>query len=81
MSCDICTMSKVSGARYSTVTPRSSAAWSTPFLTTDQNGIGGLAMAHHHEPHVLRCSGAGNSQSGGDDDSLAKHGFHACTPC
>ena len=38
MICAICTMSKVSGARYSTVTPRSSAAWSTPFLTTDQNG-------------------------------------------
>ena len=43
--------------------------------------IGGLAVAHHHESHVLRCSGAGNSQSGGDEDSFAKHGFHACTPC
>ena len=38
MICAICTMSKVPGERYSTVTPRSSAAWSTPFLTTDQNG-------------------------------------------
>ena len=34
----ICTMLKPSGERYSAVTPRSSAALSTPFLTTDQNG-------------------------------------------
>src|SRR5688500_11463389 len=34
----ICTMSNVSGALYSTSTPMSAAAWSTPFLTTDQNG-------------------------------------------
>src|SRR3712207_4748545 len=34
----ILTMSKVSGALYLTSTPMSSAAWSTPFLTTDQNG-------------------------------------------
>ena len=32
------TMSKVSGARYSTLAPVSCAAFSTPFLTTDQNG-------------------------------------------
>ena len=32
------TMSKVSGARYSTLAPVSFAARSTPFLTTDQNG-------------------------------------------
>ena len=38
MICAICTMLKPSGERYSTVTPRSSAALSTPFLTTDQNG-------------------------------------------
>ena len=31
-------MSNVSGARYSTVTPRSFAAASKPFLTIDQNG-------------------------------------------
>jgi hypothetical protein len=38
MSWAICGMSKVSGARYSTATPVSSCAWSTPFLTTDQKG-------------------------------------------
>ena len=31
-------MSKVSGARYSTVAPVTFCASSTPFLTTDQNG-------------------------------------------
>ena len=37
MICFIATMSKVSGARYSMVTPgRSFCAWTTPFLATDQ---------------------------------------------
>src|SRR5918997_3238622 len=38
MSWLIFTMSNVCGALYSTSTPMSSAPWSTPFLTTDQNG-------------------------------------------
>ena len=37
ISCAIATMSKVCGAWYWTSTPISSAASSTPFLTTDQN--------------------------------------------
>ena len=36
ISCDMATMSNVSGAWYSTWTPMSSAAWLTPFCTTDQ---------------------------------------------
>src|SRR5918992_1047195 len=38
MSWLIFTMSNVWGALYSTSTPMSVAPWSTPFLTTDQNG-------------------------------------------
>src|SRR3712207_3620953 len=38
MSWLIFTGSKVWGALYSTSTPMSAAPWSTPFLTTDQNG-------------------------------------------
>ena len=38
ISCAISTMSKVAGARYSTVAPVTFCASSTPFLTTDQNG-------------------------------------------
>ena len=38
ISCDISTMSNVPGAWYSTVTPMSSAAASTPLAATDQNG-------------------------------------------
>ena len=38
ISWDISTMSKVAGARYSTLAPVTFCASSTPFLTTDQNG-------------------------------------------
>ena len=38
MSWPIFTMSKVSGALYSTLTPMSLPPWSTPFLKIDQNG-------------------------------------------
>src|SRR5450759_693084 len=38
MRAAILTMSKVSGALYSTLTPMSLPAWSTPFLKIDQNG-------------------------------------------
>src|SRR3954467_8033878 len=38
ISCDMATMSNVPGDWYSTPTPRSLPAASTPFLTTDQNG-------------------------------------------
>ena len=38
ISCAILVMSNVSGAAYSTLTPMSLPAWSTPFLKIDQNG-------------------------------------------
>src|ERR1051325_5403371 len=38
INCDIATMSNFGGAWYSTLTPMSFAAASTPFFTTDQNG-------------------------------------------
>ena len=66
----IWTMSKVSGARYSTVTPMSFAAASAPFLITDQNGsaawpwvttmirMGSWAMAAEARPTAKRTEAA-----------------------
>ena len=58
--------------------PVSSCAWSTPFLTTDQERVGSLAVGDHDDPEVVlrhRAAGAEPDRDGRRGGNLCD-GFH-----